>query len=152
MKWLWIGLGAVGLAAFFVFYLRSRSGEMTMAVDLDRRIVQPYIKAVADGDYPSAYELLSQGYRREVPFEKFRAAHEKRRSERGTVSSTRLVSDQVLRTLFSSRRTVRLLYQLDYSGTFDTGWVQLEEEDKDRFAIEGTYRENAAETLDFIVW
>ncbi len=152
MKWFWIGTGTAALIAFIVFFVRSRGGEAIMASELDQNIVQPYIRAVADGDYRNAYERLSMGYRREVPFEKFKGAHEKRRIEKGVIRSCRMIRDQVLHNLFSRKRDVLLMYELFYGDRRDTGWVKLEEEERDRFAIEGTYRENAGETLDFVLW
>jgi hypothetical protein len=152
MKWVWLGLGGLGFIAFFVFYVRSRGGEMVMTAQLDQTIVQPYIRAVASGDYESAYMMLAEGYRREVSLEKFRGAQEKRRAVKGTVIEARLYLDQVLRTLFSSKREVRIFYKLRYQSGEDTGWVILEEGEKNVFCIEGTYRENAGDSLDFVVW
>lgn len=153
MKWIWIGLGAAAFIAFVVFHVRSRGGEMVMAAELDQKIVQPYIRSVASGDYESAYMMLAEGYRREVSLEKFQGAQEKRRVEKGTVTNARLHLDQVLRTLFSSKREVRLFYKLQYTGGGEeTGWIILEEGERNVFSIEGTYRENAGETLDFVVW
>ena len=152
MKWFWIGMSTVALVAFIVFFVRSRGGEAIVASELDQKIVQLYIKAVAEGDYRSAYERLSKSYCDEVPFEKFKGGHEKRRIEKGVISSCRMIHDQVLHNLFSSKRDVQLMYELFYGDRRETGWVKLEEEEKNRFAIEGTYRENAADTLDFYLW
>lgn len=152
MKWFWIGMGTAALIAFIVFFVRSRGGEMVITAELDRQIVQPYIQAVAGGDYRKAYERLSTGYRREVPLEKFQGGHEKRRKEKGVIRSGRMIRDQVLHNLFSSKREVLLMYELFYGDRRDTGWVKLEEEDEGRFSIEGTYREGPGETLDFVLW
>lgn len=70
----------------------------------------------------------------------------------GTVLAARMIRDQTLHTLFSSKREVRLYYELNYKNKKLTGWVILEEEEKGRFAIEGTYRETAGESLDFVLW
>lgn len=152
MKRMGIIAGIVLLAGFIVFHFRSRTGEMVMAGDLDKNIVQPYIAAVVAGDYQRAYSFLASSYRREFAFEKFSAAHAKRRTEMGTVLAARMIRDQTLHTLFSSKREVRLYYELNYKNKKLTGWVILEEEEKGRFAIEGTYRETAGESLDFVLW
>ncbi len=152
MKWLWIVLGIAALIALFVFFIRGRGGEMVMAADLDAQIVQPYIRAVAEGDTQGAYDMLSEEYRHEVPFEKFRAAIEKRKSQMGVIGQARLIRDKTLHNLFTRRRTIHLGYDLEYDGSRDTGWVILEEGEKDRFVIEGTYRRSASGNLDFVVW
>jgi len=152
MKWLWIGLGATVLVAFFVFFVRSRGGEMVMTAELDEQIVQPYIRHVAEGDYIRAYALLSEDYRKEVPLEKFREGHDKRKLEVGTISACKMIRDQVLHNLFTPKREVRLMYEIYYGEKRHTGWVGLKEEETDRFAIDGTYRETAADSLDFLLW
>lgn len=152
MKWPYALLVVVVLAAFVVFYVRSRGAEMAMSADLDRTIVQSYVQNCAKGAYEEAYSLLSTGYRAEVSLADFKEAHEKRRLQKGTIGSCRLLRDQVLRTLFSTKRDVLMMYELFYGDRRETAWIKLEEEQKGRFFIEGTYRENAGETLDFVLW
>ena len=152
MKWLGLALGIVASIGFVVFFVRSRGGEMKMSGELDRSLVQPYVKAVSAGQYSEAYALLGKEYRRKVSFEKFQSALEKRHAERGTLREARLLHDQVLRTLFSKKRTVRIYYRLDYPKAPEEVCVELEEDEKDHFAIVGTYRQGAGETLDFVVW
>ena len=152
MKWLWIGLGIVASIGLVVFFVRSRGGEMKMSGELDRAVVQPYVKAVAEEQYTEAYALLGESYRRNVSFEKFKTAHEKRRAEKGTLREAKLLHDQVLRTLFSKKRTLRLYYRLDYPKGQEAAYVELEEGEKNHVSIVGTYREGPGETLDFVVW
>lgn len=152
MKWLVTGLVVVGLIAFLIFFIHSRGGEMVIAADLDKQIVQPYIDLVAAGDYARAYELLSVDYRKEVPLETFATGHEKRKQENGIISANELFRDHVIHNLFSPKREVRLKYFLFYGERRETGWVILQEEDTDRFAIDGTYYESVGDSLDFRLW
>jgi hypothetical protein len=152
MKWLMIGLGVTALVTLFVFFMRSRGGEMIMTGALDEQIVQRYVRHVADGDYVSAYALLSVDYRKEVPLEKFSEEHQKRKREMGIISSCKMIRDKVLHNLFSPRREVLLMYEMYYDNQRHTGWLKLREEETDRFAIDGTYRKTAGDSLEFMLW
>ncbi|WPL16400.1 hypothetical protein Thiowin_01354 [Thiorhodovibrio winogradskyi] len=152
MKWLVTGLVVVLLIAFLVFFIRSRGGEMVMLADLDKQIVQPYIAMVAADEYDRAYDLLSEDYRKEVPLETFSAGHEKRQQEKGVISANELIRDSVIYNLFSTKREVRLKYVLYYGDNRETGWIILQEEDTDQFAIDGTYYESVGDSLDFRLW
>ncbi len=152
MKWFWIGLGATALIAFFVFFIRSRGGEMVMTANLDQEIVQRYVGHVAEGAYVRAYALLSEDYRKEVPLEKFREGHEKRKAEVGIITSCTLIRDEVLYNIFSPKREIRLKYEFFYEEKRHTGWVKLREEETDRFAIDGTYRETVGDSIEFMLW
>ncbi len=152
MKWFWIGLGAAALIAFFVFFIRSRGGEMVVTAQLDVHIVQRYIRHVAEGDYVRAYALLSEDYRKEVALQTFREGHEKRKGEMGIISACKMIRDEVLYNIFSPKREIRLKYEIIYGDQRHTGWVKLKEEETDRFAIDGTYRETAGDSLEFMLW
>ncbi len=152
MKWLVAGLGVGLLIAFLVFFIRSRGGEMVMLADLDKQIVQPYIALVASGDYDRAYALLSRNYRKEAPLEAFSEAHDRRKQDKGLISANELIKDQLIRSLFSSKREARLKYLLYYGDNRETGWVILKEEDTDQFAIDGTYYGGVGDGLTFRLW
>ncbi|EIC20782.1 hypothetical protein [Thiorhodovibrio frisius] len=151
MKWLWFGLGSAVLVGFVVFLFLGRGAEMLVTADIDTSIVQPYIAYVTKGDYTSAYALLTRDYREEVPLEKFRIGHEKRKADLGTITTSHMIRDRVLYNIFSSKPEVRLKYELYYGKKRRVGWICLEQ-DNDRFAVDGTYRETAGDTLAYELW
>ncbi len=152
MKALIAGITVLLLAGFTVFFIKSRGGEMVMNTELDEKLVQPYVSLSAAGEYQQAYKLLSKDYRKEVSLEEFSRGHLKRKQEKGVITSIRMIRDEVLYNLFSSRRNVRLYYEIYYGEKRETGWIQLTEDEKDFFTIDGTYRETASGSLEFVLW
>lgn len=149
--WVLLLLVAAGAAVFWLAR-RGFTADDGIVREADRTVVAEYVRLVGEGRYAEAWErCLAKSYREEVPREKFVAAHEKRRAETGALAGAKLLRQQVSRNLFTRTRTLHLLYELSYPGRTVPEYAVLNDADG-AFLIEGTYHENAGETLDFLLW
>ena len=149
-------LVAVAIAAVIVLAvwaaIRGQGKDQVLASEADRGVVADYCRLVGEGRYAEAWEkCLTASYRDEVPREKFVSAHDKRRAEVGALGGCRLVRADLSRNLFSKTRELHLVYELSYPGRSVRECAVVNDADGS-WRIEGTYRLNAADTYDFLLW
>ncbi|HOT00623.1 MAG TPA: hypothetical protein PLY66_06425 [Acidobacteriota bacterium] len=121
-------------------------------MELDERLVGVYCDLVAAGQADEAYDrCLARAYRQEVNREKFVAAHAKRRQETGVILGRKMLHYTETNNFFDGERRTYIYYAITYPAGPQYLVVVLSDIDGD-FKIEGTYRENAGETLDFLLW
>ena len=158
--------GAVLLLVIILAGCKGNKPPRPSPMELDEKLVGVYCDLVAAGQADEAYDrCLARAYRQEASREKFVAAHAKRRQEMGAILGRKMLHYTETNNLFDGERRTYIYYEITYSAgpqylvvvlTDDqaaTGadvWA-LTDIDGD-FKIEGTYRENAGETLDFLLW
>lgn len=120
--------------------------------ELDEKLVGIYCDLVAAGRAGEAYDrCLARSYREEVGRDAFIAAHAKRLRETGQVQGRKVIHTQETSNLFDGERRTYIRYEVRYPAGPQYLDVVLTDSDGD-FRIEGTYRLNAGETLDFVLW
>lgn len=143
---------AAAIAGIVWAAFRGERRDQEVAAEADGTVMAEYCRLVGAGRYAEAWErCLAGSYRREVPLEKFVAAHEKRSAEVGPLTGCRLLRASLHRNLFSRTRELQLLYELTYPGRVEREYAKVDDADGS-WKIEGTYHLGAADTLDFRLW
>jgi hypothetical protein len=149
----WAAAG--GAALVVMFALAGCGGDKPprpSPAELDEKLVGVYCDLVAAERAGEAYDrCLARSYREEVAREAFIAAHAKRRREVGAVQGRKVIHTQETSNLFDGERRTYLRYEVAYPAGPQYLDVVLTDADGE-FKIEGTYRQNAGETLDFVLW
>jgi len=144
--------GAVLLLVIILAGCKGNKPPRPSPMELDEKLVGVYCDLVAAEQADEAYDrCLARGYRQEVSREKFVAAHAKRRQEAGAILGRKMLHYTETNNLFDGERRTYIYYEVTYSAGPQYLVVVLTDIDGE-FKIEGTYRENAAETLDFVLW
>lgn len=143
---------AAGIAGLVWAAIRGQGRDQQVAEEADRTVVADYCRLVGGGRFGEAWDTcLAASYRKEVPRERFVAAHEKRRAELGALQGCRLLRASLHRNLFSRTRELHLLYELRYPGRVEREHAKLDDADGS-WRLEGTYRLGAGDTYDFLLW
>ena len=146
-----IALVALAIALLGLLFMKSRQ-PAPAAEELDATLVEGYIRAVAAGDYASAYEKhLDAQYHGQISQADFEKAQKARRAEMGTIQKRELTFSKTSYNLFSSVRQQQLRYMLHYPGKEWSGVVVVSDADGE-WRIEGTYFSSASDSLTFKVW
>lgn len=147
-----VATGAVLLLVIILAGCKGNKPPRPSPMELDEKLVGVYCDLVATEQAGEAYDrCLALGYRQEVSREKFVAAHAKRRQEVGAVLGRKMLHYTETNNLFDGERRTNIRYEIMYAGGPQYYEIVLTDIDGE-FKIEGTYRENAGETLDFLLW
>ncbi|MBS1198981.1 MAG: hypothetical protein H6R18_2766 [Proteobacteria bacterium] len=146
-----IALVVLAIVLLGLLFLKSRQPAPS-AQELDATLVEEYIRAVAAGDYATAYKKhLDSQYRGQISQADFEKAQKARRAEMGTIQKRELTFDQTSYNLFSPVRQQQLRYMLHYPGKQWSGVVVVSDADGE-WRIEGTYFSSANDSLTFNIW
>jgi hypothetical protein len=152
VKGFWLIVCLIMLRPFVSHFMGSTAEDRSLVREKDMSIVQIYVNTLAREDMLGAYELLSERLRKNLSLKAFTRVQDKRLVVKGKIQFCRLIHQKVSHSLFSERRKLRLLYRLEYINHQETGWLLLEEGDKDRFSIGGTCQKPFMNSVDALVW